>query len=74
MPSREMLPTVGLIPTQPFRDAGQIIDPSVSEPIAHCVRPALTAAPDPDEEPPALLKCFQGLAVSPPTADQPLVE
>ena len=52
--SREIEPTVGFIPTQPLREAGQIIDPSVSLPIAHCVIPAETAAPDPEEEPPAL--------------------
>ena len=35
MPSRGMEPTVGLIPTQPLREAGQIMEPSVSDPIAH---------------------------------------
>ena len=54
IPARDIRPTVGLIPTHPLSEAGQTIDPSVSEPIANCVKPAATAAPEPDEEPPAL--------------------
>ena len=54
MPWEGIDPADGFIPTVPLRDAGQIIDPSVSLPIAHCVKPAATAAPDPEEEPPAL--------------------
>ena len=72
--SRGMAPTVGLIPTQPFSEAGQTIDPSVSLPIAIDTKPAATAAPDPEEEPPALCECFHGLAVKPPRAVQPLVD
>ena len=72
--SRGIEPTVGLIPTQPFKEAGQTIDPSVSLPTAIETIPAPTAAPEPEDEPPALCACFQGLAVSPPTADQPLVD
>ncbi len=58
----------------PFSDAGQTIDPSVSVPIAAGTNPAATAAPEPDELPPALCEYFHGLAVKPPTADQPLVD
>ena len=36
--------------------------------------PAPTAEPEPEDDPPALCSCFQGFAVSPPTADQPLVD
>ena len=72
--SRGIEPTVGFIPTQPLSDAGQTIEPSVSLPTAISTIPAPTAAPDPDDEPPALLPCFQGFAVSPPTADHPLVD
>ncbi|CAB4655246.1 unannotated protein [freshwater metagenome] len=54
MPCVGTRPTVGLIPTQPLREAGQIIEPSVSVPTAKVIKPAATAAPDPDEEPPAL--------------------
>ena len=53
-PTRETLPTVGLIPTQPFSDAGQMIEPSVSVPTARVTNPAATDEPEPDEEPPAL--------------------
>jgi hypothetical protein len=74
IPPRGTEPTVGFIPTQPFRDAGQIIDPSVSLPTANRVRPAATAAPEPEEEPPALCLWIHGFAVKPPTADQPLVD
>ena len=53
-PLVETEPTVGLMPTTPFNEAGQTIDPSVSVPTANGIRPAATAAPDPDEDPPAL--------------------
>jgi len=46
-------PTVGLIPTHPLKAAGQLIDPSVSVPIAYAVSPAATAAPLPELDPPA---------------------
>ena len=74
MASRGIDPTVGLMPTQPLSDAGQTIEPSVSLPTAISTIPAPTAAPEPDEEPPALCPCFHGFAVSPPTADHPLVD
>ena len=73
-PLVETRPTVGLIPTIPFNDAGQTIDPSVSVPIATGINPAATAEPDPDELPPALCENFHGFAVRPPIADQPLVD
>ncbi len=47
------MPTVGLIPTQPLKAAGHVIDPSVSVPTANGVMPAATAAPLPELEPPA---------------------
>ena len=74
IPSRGIVPTVGFIPTQPFKEAGQIIDPSVSLPTAYRVSFAATAAPEPEDEPPALCLWIQGFAVKPPTADQPLVD
>ena len=73
-PTRDTAPTVGLIPTQPLREAGQIIEPSVSVPTASETNPPAIAEPEPDEDPPALCLCIQGLAVNPPTADQPLVD
>ena len=47
------VPTVGLIPTHPLNAAGQLIEPSVSVPTAKGARPAATAAPLPELEPPA---------------------
>ena len=48
---RETRPTVGLNPTTPLTDAGQVIDPSVSVPMATGVSPSATAAPLPDDDP-----------------------
>jgi hypothetical protein len=47
-------PTVGLIPTMPFADEGQMIDPSVSVPTAAAQSPAETAAPEPELDPQGL--------------------
>ena len=44
-------PTVGLSPTTPLTEAGQVIEPSVSVPTAAATSPAATAAPLPEEEP-----------------------
>ena len=46
-------PTVGLSPTTPLKAAGQVIEPSVSVPIANDDSPAARAAPLPELEPPA---------------------
>src|ERR1039458_5271295 len=69
-----IVPTAGFSPTTPLSDAGQVIEPSVSVPTERGDSPAATAAPEPDEEPPALRSRRYGFVVSPPTADQPLVE
>ena len=53
-PTRDTDPTVGFIPTQPFKEAGQTIEPSVSVPTARETKPAEIAEPEPDEDPPAL--------------------
>ena len=47
-------PTVGFSPTIPLIDAGQVIDPSVSVPMAKRTSPAATAAPLPLELPQVL--------------------
>ena len=73
-PCVDTAPTVGLIPATPLSDAGQVMDPSVSVPMASGARPAATAAADPEEDPPGLRSRAQGLPVSPPMADQPDVE
>src|SRR5690348_14565022 len=67
-------PTVGLRPTIPLIDAGQVTDPSVSVPIAKRTSPAATAAPLPLELPQALRSRAHGLRVCPPTALQPEIE
>ncbi len=55
-------------------DAGQIIEPLVSVPTASDARRSDMAAPEPDDEPQALLDSICGFRVSPPTALQPLIE
>ncbi len=47
-------PSVGLNPTSPLTDDGQVIDPSVSVPTAAAAKLAATAAPEPDDEPHAV--------------------
>src|SRR5437868_11146283 len=67
-------PTVGFRPTIPLIAAGQVIDPSVSVPIARRTIPAATAAPLPLDEPHGLRSSAQGLRVCPPMALQPEIE
>src|SRR5687768_4149473 len=67
-------PTVGLNPTMPLIAAGQVIDPSVSVPIASRTSPAATAAPLPEEDPQGLRSSAKGLRVWPPTALQPEID
>src|ERR1700689_1203071 len=54
IPARLTSPTVGLIPTIPFADDGQTIEPSVSDPTATAQRLAETAAPEPELDPQGL--------------------
>src|SRR5437764_15097433 len=68
------MPTVGLKPTMPLIAAGQVIEPSVSVPIAAGTMPAATAAPLPLDEPHGLRLSANGLRVWPPTALQPEIE
>ena len=44
-------PTVGLNPTTPLTEAGQVIEPSVSVPIAAGASPMATATALPDDDP-----------------------
>ena len=59
------LPYVGLSPATPQNAPGMRIEPHVSEPIAKGARPAATAAPDPDDEPPAHRLESQGFSPGP---------
>src|SRR5262245_7343271 len=45
----------------PHRPAGPRIEPPVSDPRLTGTRPAASAAPEPDEEPPVKCAAFQGL-------------
>ncbi len=58
----------------PVSDAGQVIDPSVSVPIAADTIPAATATALPDDDPHADRSSAYGLRVSPPAALHPLTE
>src|ERR1700733_13166788 len=74
MPRRLTRPLVGLMPTMPQALAGQTIEPSVSVPTAIGASPAATPAAEPELEPDGLRSSAYGLAVWPPSVDQPLVE
>ena len=74
MPLRLTRPTVGLRPTIPFTDAGQVIEPSVSVPTAAAHKFAATATLEPDEEPQGLRSRTYGFLVCPPRLLQPLLE
>ena len=54
IPERLTSPTVGLIPTMPLIDEGQMTEPFVSVPIASGQRLAETATAEPELEPQAL--------------------
>ena len=54
VPYRLTRPSVGLMPTMPHAAAGNLTDPPVSEPSAPNARPAATAAPEPDDDPPVM--------------------
>ena len=51
IPARLTRPTVGLMPTMPFAEDGQTMEPSVSVPTATAQRFAETPAPEPELEP-----------------------
>src|SRR5216684_3246903 len=72
-PARLTSPTVGLMPTTPQLLAGPTMLPSVSVPIATAVKFAATAAAEPELEPEQLVSGMEGLLMSRPRADQPLV-
>src|SRR5215470_13640372 len=74
MPARLTRPSVGLIPTRLFTDAGHVIEPSVSVPTPAAARLAAIAAPVPELDPHALRSSAYGFLVRPPRPLQPLVE
>ena len=74
MPLRLTRPTVGLTPTRPATDDGQIMLPSVSVPIPAEAMLAAIAVPVPELEPQGLRSNAYGFLVCPPRALQPEVE
>src|SRR6188474_2657259 len=64
-------PYVGRRPTTLFTEAGEMIEPRVSVPIAKPTRPAAVAAPGPADDPLELRSLFQGLRVDPPNHTPP---
>src|SRR5713226_7012832 len=71
MPARLTRPSVGLMPTSPFIEDGQVTEPSVSVPTAMAQIFAAAAAPDPELEPQGLRSSAQGLRHCPPRALHP---
>ena len=54
IPLRLTRPTVGLMPTIPFMVAGLTMEPEVSVPTATGQKPAETATPEPELDPPGV--------------------
>src|ERR1051325_5750623 len=72
MPERLTSPRVGLISTMPQSVEGEMMEPSVSVPIATGQRLAETATAEPELEPEGLRSRAYGLLVCPPRPLQPL--
>src|ERR1700730_4881817 len=72
MPWPLTAPTVGLRPTRPLSDAGDRMEPLVSEPMAAAQKLAAAATPEPALEPDGLRSRAYAFRVWPPTALQPL--
>src|SRR5690242_21661867 len=73
MPARLTRPSVGLMPTRAFIEAGQMIDPSVSLPIPAAEKLAAIAEPVPELDPHGLRSSAYGFLVCPPRPLQPLL-
>src|ERR1700729_3102121 len=73
MPCCDSRPSVGFRPTMPVIDAGQVIEPSVSDPMLAGAMPAATATALPELDPQGVRSSTYGFRVSPPIALQPLV-
>ena len=74
MPARLTSPTVGLMPTTPQMEPGEVIEPSVSVPTATAQRLAATATAEPLLEPDGVRSRTYGLRHCPPRPLQPLIE
>src|SRR2546422_8617757 len=65
MPLRLTRPGVGRKPTTPFQPPGRRTDANVSSPMVTVEKFAAREAPEPPEEPPAVLSKSYGLRVTP---------
>ena len=74
MPRRLTRPTVGFRPTTPFTDAGQMMLPFVSVPIATDARLAAAATAEPELDPHGLRSSTCGFFVCPPRELHPDVD
>src|SRR4051794_25833060 len=74
IPERPQRPTVGLMPTRPFIDDGQITDPSVSVPIPTVAKSDAMPAPVPELDPQGFRSSAYGLFVWPPRPLHPLLD
>src|SRR5688500_3635221 len=70
-PVRGTRPKVGRSPVAPVRVAGELIEPSVSLPIATPTAPATAALAEPAAEPLEPCSGFPGLRVPPPNQTTP---
>src|SRR5258708_4856809 len=64
-PYRLTRPKLGRKPETPHQVVGHMMDPRVSDPMAHGARPADTTAPDPLDEPQVQQSGFQGFRAGP---------
>src|SRR6204780_2906271 len=71
-PVRGTRPKVGRRPVHPHRVEGELMEPSVSDPIANATHPAATALADPAEDPLEPSSGFHGLRVRPPNHLSPI--
>src|SRR5580698_155781 len=71
-PWRLTRPKLGRMPEMPHHEVGQMMEPRVSDPMAHGARPAATIAPEPLEDPQVQHSVFQGLRAAPVRAAKPL--
>src|SRR5258708_6377503 len=65
-PVRGTKPNVGRRPVVPQRVDGDVIEPSVSDPMANATQPAAVAEAEPADDPLEPCFVFQGLRVMPP--------
>src|SRR5579863_3590025 len=73
-PVRGTKPKLGRRPVAPQRVDGELMEPSVSEPMANATHPAATALAEPAEDPLEPCAGFHGLRVRPPNHLSPMAK